>query len=302
MRRLLNKTIFLVDDNPGTKLTGLIRALEDEIDPSFKGKLFPSIQRLHTECLSFYKIYKNIESKSTQKTMEALDGPSKALEEQLTTLQKTPGETLRTDSQAIHFFTNGQQAFEGYKEMIKEGRNVDIIITDFEMPVMNGLELVKQIRQEEERLGIKRAFICSNSNHDDFKDQPFKSKDGKQLADTFIPGGLPNRTIFNNMMNIMIETINNNNNQINNNTVSHNTRDEVSTVTILKQVIDSENTTSLPFKVDPSDLEEPKRKRTEQEKTMPEIESDSKKNKIENAGIPPTDQQILESVKKNNSY
>ncbi|MDD0853191.1 response regulator [Halobacteriovorax sp. GB3] len=52
------------------------------------------------------------------------------------------------------FAENGQEAFEIYKER----GDIDMIITDLDMPVMNGLDFISLIREEDEHTPI---FVIS---------------------------------------------------------------------------------------------------------------------------------------------
>ena len=51
---------------------------------------------------------------------------------------------------------NGQEALE----ILRSGKSVDLVVTDLGMPVMNGLELLRQIR-ESERLRDLPVILCS---------------------------------------------------------------------------------------------------------------------------------------------
>ena len=56
---------------------------------------------------------------------------------------------------------NGKQALEQL-----EVENVDIIITDIEMPIMNGLELIRNIRKSENSIGNNREIIVLTAYED----------------------------------------------------------------------------------------------------------------------------------------
>ena len=63
------------------------------------------------------------------------------------------------DMEVIHMAHNGQEALEKFKE-----NPVDIVVTDVEMPLMNGLELIREIREISPRT---RCLILSG--YDEFE-------------------------------------------------------------------------------------------------------------------------------------
>ncbi len=56
---------------------------------------------------------------------------------------------------------NGKQALEQL-----EVEKVDIIITDIEMPIMNGLEFISHIRKEENSIGVNKEIRDTEFNHE----------------------------------------------------------------------------------------------------------------------------------------
>ena len=50
---------------------------------------------------------------------------------------------------------NGKEALEAYELSLKEKRPYDIILLDIAMPGMDGMEVLKKLREKEEKSGIK---------------------------------------------------------------------------------------------------------------------------------------------------
>jgi len=57
--------------------------------------------------------------------------------------------------------SNGQQAFDAYKDSLSKNTPFDFILLDVTMPKMDGFEVLKAIRREEENLTPpkKEAFV-----------------------------------------------------------------------------------------------------------------------------------------------
>ncbi len=77
---------------------------------------------------------------------------------------------LRNNGYEVIMATNGAEAFE-----LACAEKPDIIVTDFQMPVMTGLELVEKIRQNEETKDIPvilltaRNFAVSQEQQEDLQ-------------------------------------------------------------------------------------------------------------------------------------
>lgn len=69
------------------------------------------------------------------------------------TYMKLPFPCTRT------FAKNGQQAIEKVQELAKEGFVFHLILMDIDMPVLNGLEASKQVREIEQNQGLSRTYI-----------------------------------------------------------------------------------------------------------------------------------------------
>ncbi len=90
---------------------------------------------------------------------------------------------LRNNGYEVVTATNGAEAFE-----LACSEKPDIIVTDFQMPVMTGLELVEKIRQNEETKDIPvilltaRSFAVSEEQQEDLQisgclSKPFSPKE-----------------------------------------------------------------------------------------------------------------------------
>ncbi|MHC4602189.1 MAG: response regulator [Planctomycetota bacterium] len=90
---------------------------------------------------------------------------------------------LRNNDYDVITATNGAEAFE-----LACAEKPDIIVTDFQMPVMTGLELVEKIRQKEETKDIPvilltaRSFAISKEQEQDLQisgclSKPFSPKE-----------------------------------------------------------------------------------------------------------------------------
>ena len=77
------------------------------------------------------------------------------------------------DSESIREVVNFTLEKEGYqvkigengKDAIKylDGRPIDLVITDLYMPEMDGIELIKEIRQKQEYQGVPILFLTTES-------------------------------------------------------------------------------------------------------------------------------------------
>jgi CheY-like chemotaxis protein len=54
---------------------------------------------------------------------------------------------IKFPSVKIHTACNGAQALELLDDLTRKGFNIDFVLTDYEMPIMNGAELCKSIKQ-----------------------------------------------------------------------------------------------------------------------------------------------------------
>jgi two-component system alkaline phosphatase synthesis response regulator PhoP len=90
---------------------------------------------------------------------------------------------LRNNGYDVITATNGAEAFE-----LACAEKPDIIVTDFQMPVMTGVELVEKIRQNEETKDIPvilltaRSFAISDEQQEDLQisgclSKPFSPKE-----------------------------------------------------------------------------------------------------------------------------
>ncbi len=59
---------------------------------------------------------------------------------------------------------NGKQALEQL-----EVEKIDVIITDIEMPIMNGLDFIKEVRQQEASTGVASREVVVLTAYEDFE-------------------------------------------------------------------------------------------------------------------------------------
>lgn len=82
----------------------------------------------------------------------------------------------------IKNFTNGQEALEYIKQNTDEIKNIKLIITDINMPIMNGFDFCQQLENLEyfEQNHLPTVFFLSSSNNEaDFiKAKSFKAFSG----------------------------------------------------------------------------------------------------------------------------
>ena len=77
---------------------------------------------------------------------------------------------LRNNGYEVITANNGEEAFE-----LAQQENPDIIVTDYQMPVMSGLELVKELRENEITKNIPvilltaRSFAISEEEQNDLQ-------------------------------------------------------------------------------------------------------------------------------------
>ncbi len=68
---------------------------------------------------------------------------------------------LKFPSVEIHTACSGTQALELLDDLTKKGFNIDFVLTDYEMPIMNGVELCKLIKKKHPnvRNAIMTCFV-----------------------------------------------------------------------------------------------------------------------------------------------
>jgi len=103
------------------------------------------------------------------------------------TIRKYISNILKKMGFNVYTKNDGQEALEYIKETASVGENFDLIITDIEMPRMDGVELVKNIRGQKNFNEIPILIISSNiGNHfrlmeeemiQGFMHKPFKNEE-----------------------------------------------------------------------------------------------------------------------------
>ena len=98
------------------------------------------------------------------------------------------GMFLRRRFKNLHEAENGADGLELFKQF-----NPDIVITDIEMPVMNGLEMIKEIKEIDE----SKPIIIITA----FKDEAHSSN----LADEIIHKPINNRDLIDKINNLILK-------------------------------------------------------------------------------------------------
>lgn len=72
--------------------------------------------------------------------------------------------TLKTVEHESLMAENGEEALKHF-----DGRNIDLLITDLNMPIMDGVELVKRVRQMDKYKFIPILMLTTERNPDKMK-------------------------------------------------------------------------------------------------------------------------------------
>lgn len=88
-------------------------------------------------------------------------------------LRELLGEVLRDEGYEVYEFADGQKALVEAKARLEKNLNLDLVLTDVNMPEMSGLKLAVELRN----LDFKNPIILlSGESGDDF--EALKSKPG----------------------------------------------------------------------------------------------------------------------------
>jgi CheY-like chemotaxis protein len=105
---------------------------------------------------------------------------------------KLLGKILRRAGAEVEFAANGAIGVSGFRELVGDGRVPDLVLMDFNMPVMDGIEATAAIRAAETELGVTPAVpiigITAGGQEDDkeralavgmdsVRIKPFQTKD-----------------------------------------------------------------------------------------------------------------------------
>jgi len=83
--------------------------------------------------------------------------------------------------------SNGQSAYDKYLEIIRNSGRLDIITLDIDMPIMDGKQVCKKIRQYERENNLKRSMIVLISGNYEEEDMyNMLSKENESKADCFL--------------------------------------------------------------------------------------------------------------------
>jgi len=77
-------------------------------------------------------------------------------------LREVTSEILKSFMKNLYVATNGQ---EGYELFLEKEENIDIIITDINMPVLSGLEMIKKIKEVNSKVPIVVTTAFSNKEY-----------------------------------------------------------------------------------------------------------------------------------------
>ncbi|MBI1176681.1 response regulator [bacterium] len=62
-----------------------------------------------------------------------------------------------------------QDGSDGLKQLASN-RPIDVALVDWDMPVMNGLEMVRQLRADTDNAGLRVMMVTANTNYDSVKE------------------------------------------------------------------------------------------------------------------------------------
>jgi len=79
-------------------------------------------------------------------------------------LRESMGRIFENIFESVEFGIDGADGFEKYKKSLDENKPFDLVISDIEMPTMNGLEMCSKIREElsEQKFIFLTAYGDSN--------------------------------------------------------------------------------------------------------------------------------------------
>ena len=97
-------------------------------------------------------------------------------------VQKSIGSILKRRVKKVYFANNGKDGIESFKEHLNE---IDLILTDIEMPIMNGIEMIEKIKD----IMDKKPIIIITAFDDD-------DEHNSHLADEFIVKPVKKEQLF----------------------------------------------------------------------------------------------------------
>ncbi|MBF0199090.1 MAG: response regulator, partial [Planctomycetes bacterium] len=73
----------------------------------------------------------------------------------------------KSNPNSIYTSTNGEEAFESYKDMLNMGLGDLVLLLDINMPALNGIEVIKKVRAHERSQRLtERARIMVITDYD----------------------------------------------------------------------------------------------------------------------------------------
>jgi two-component system chemotaxis response regulator CheY len=74
--------------------------------------------------------------------------------------------TLRTCLEAVGYQCKEAKDGSDARDWLKEGHSVDLIVTDYQMPKVNGLELIKGLKRQVNTASIPIIFYSGQLSHE----------------------------------------------------------------------------------------------------------------------------------------
>ena len=99
------------------------------------------------------------------------------------TVREIIGRSLRRACKEVHLAANGQEGIELFR-----AHHCDLVITDIEMPLMNGIEMIRQIKElDETRPCVVVTAYKDESHHSELAEMTiYKPVDLQELKEAMI--------------------------------------------------------------------------------------------------------------------
>lgn len=99
------------------------------------------------------------------------------------TVREIIGRSLRRACKEVHLAANGQEGLELFKK-----HHCDLVVTDIEMPVMNGIEMIRRIKEmDNEKPCVVVTAYKDENHHSDLAEMTiYKPVDLQELREAMI--------------------------------------------------------------------------------------------------------------------